>query len=157
MEHPFLKSPVGENPLLMETEFNASTERVFQAWTSASDIKQWFGTGEGGPDEASLDLRVDGKWQFTFTGDDGQIDQLSGRYLRIDPNKRLVFSWIHTRTLSNGSEEISPESKITLTFETRKQGCFLRLVHESIGSDSARNNIVDGWETSLRKMKALIG
>lgn len=156
MTHPFLKSPLGEDPLIMETEFSASAERVFQAWTTASDIKQWFGADEGGPDQASLDLRVDGKWQFVFLREDGQTDNLSGRYLSIEPNKRLVFSWMHTRILIDGSEEKSPESMVTLTLESRKQGSFLRLVHESISSESAKINVSSGWGVSLMKMKALI-
>lgn len=156
MTHPFLKSPLGEDPLIMETEFGASVERVFQAWTTASDIKQWFGADEGGPYRASLDLKIDGKWNFVFEREDGQQDDLSGRYLSIEPNKRLVFSWKHTRVLIDGSEEQSAESIVTLTFEPRKQGSFLRLIHESISTESAKINISRGWGASLMKMKVLI-
>lgn len=156
MNHPFLKSIPKQDPLIMETEFDASPERVFKAWTSVEDILQWFGSGDGGPDRASVDLRVDGKWQFVFVDKDGHSDYLSGQYLNIEPNKLLEFSWVHTRVMADGSEQITPKSKVTITFEPRENRCFLRLVHTSISTDSARENIIGGWGASLTKMKGLV-
>lgn len=156
MNHSFLKSPLGDSPVIMEAEFKASVSRLFQAWINAEDIKKWFGAGEGGPDQASIDFKVDGKWRFVFIREDEQQDILSGRYLVIEQDEKIVFSWVHTRILVDGKEEVSAESTVTLTFESRGQGSFLRLVHESISSDGVRTNIGGGWNASITKIKALI-
>ena len=156
MNHPFLKSPLGESPVIMEAEFNASVSRLFKAWTTTDDIRVWFGAGEGGPEHASIDLKIDGRWQFAFAEKDGEQDILSGHYLEIETDKRLVFSWMHTRVLSNGDTEVSPVSKVSISFESRGSGSRLKLVHESISSDSARSNIGGGWSRSLVKLKDII-
>lgn len=156
MNHPFLKSPVGETPVIVEAEFNAPVTRLFKAWTTPEDIKQWFGADEGGPAKAKLELKIGGDWEFVFAENDGKTDSLAGNYLRIQPNELLEFTWVHTRSFSDGTKEVSPESKVTITFEPRTNGSFSRLVHEFISSESSRVNIGGGWSTSITKMKALI-
>lgn len=156
MEHPFLKSPLGESPVIIEAPFNASVARLFRAWTNPKQIKQWFGSDEGGPAEASVDLKVNGEWRFAFAENEGKQDILSGRYLEIETDKRLVFSWTHTLVLADGSTEQSPESRVTIDFETRGEASHLKLVHELISSDGARKNIGGGWNNSVTKLKALV-
>lgn len=156
MNHPFLKSSPGDSPVIVEADFAANVTRLFQAWTSPEDIKQWFGADEGGPESAKLELKVGGSWEFVFAEKDGQTDSLAGKYLRIEKDKRLEFTWVHTRSFADGKKEVSPESIVTLSFEQRENGSFARLIHESISTESSRMNIGGGWGTSMEKMKALI-
>jgi uncharacterized protein YndB with AHSA1/START domain len=152
----FLKSPQGETPVIVEANFNACPERVFLAWTTPVQIKQWFGSDEGGPEIADVDLRVGGVWRFVFPESDGKIDSLAGKYVQIEESKLLEFTWTHTRRLSDGSTETSPESIVTVTFEATKNGSFSRLVHKSIQAESSRNNIGGGWCASFNKIKSLV-
>lgn len=156
MNPPFLLSPLGETPVIMEADFNTSVSRLFKAWTNADDIKAWFGSDEGGPEHAEINLNVNGRWQFAFTEKEGQQDILSGRYIEIEENKKLVFSWVHTRILPNGETEVSPESRISIAFESRDNGAALKLIHTNISSDSARTNIGGGWSRSFMKLKKIV-
>ena len=45
MSLPFLKSPPGETPVIVEGLFAASPDRVFRAWTEADEVLKWFGPG----------------------------------------------------------------------------------------------------------------
>lgn len=156
MTNPISKSPVGENPVITEATFNTSIERLFRAWTTPEDIKKWFGVGQGGPQSASLDLKVGGRWEFVFAGEEGQTDTLSGQYLQVEQNKLLAFTWTHIRVFANGSEEVSGESKVTVTFEPADDGVFCRLVHEAVKAESARTNIGGGWCKSFEKIQRLL-
>jgi len=156
MTHPFLKSPQGEDPVIVEAEFSASADRLFKAWTTPDDIKKWFGAGEDKLATALVELEVGGAWQFVFQREGGETDSLSGKYLKIEQDKRLEFTWIHTRTLSDGNSETSAESVVTVTFEPRADGSFSRLVHNAIQAESSRANIGGGWDASFSKIKALV-
>jgi len=156
MNHPFLKSPLGESPVIMEAEFNASVSRLFEAWTNTNDIQRWFGADEGGPEHAVIDLKVGGRWQFAFAEKEGKQNILSGRYLEIETDKKLVFSWIHTLVLPSGDTEVSPESRVSISFESQDNGSSLKLVHASISSDSARSNIGGGWSQSLIRLTGVV-
>ncbi len=155
MNLPFLTTPQGEDPVILEAVFSTNVERLFQAWTTPEDIKQWFGADEGGPEHVSMQVEVGGTWEFVFSENEGKVDSLSGEYLRIEKDTLLEFTWVHTRTLADGSSEQSPESLVSVAFEERPSGAFSRLVHKSVISDSSRSNIGGGWSSSFTKLKAL--
>lgn len=156
MNLPFLKSPHGEDPIILEAEFSVPIARLFKAWTTPEDIKQWFGASEGGPKSAAIELHEGGKWEFIFPEQDGQVDSLSGRYLRIEDNKHLEFTWVHTRKKADGNIETSGESVVTVEFEERPTGTFSRLVHKTVTTEGSRSNIGSGWGMSFTKMKHLL-
>lgn len=157
MNHPFLKSPSGDNPVVIEAEFKAPVTRLFQAWTREEDFIRWFGPEKDCLKTANLDLSVGGKWEFIFKNQDGTTDRLFGNYLTIELNTQLTLSWMHTRTNTDGKNETTPKSTVTVNFESRGTGSFMRLVHESISTESARVNIGGGWSASIVQMQELIG
>ena len=151
-----LKSPQGADPVILESEFSAPVSRLFKAWTSPEDIKQWFGSGDSGPELARVDLQEGGEWEFVFPEKDGQRDSLSGRYLRIEQDKLLEFTWIHTRRSGSGDIEQSTESVVSVEFEERPAGTFSRLIHKGVDAETSRTNIGGGWVMSLHKIKRLV-
>lgn len=157
MNHPLLKSPSGNNPVIIEAEFKASVSRLFRAWTTEEDFVRWFGPEKDCSKTAKIDLAVGGKWEFVFNNHDGTADILSGNYLAIEQNAHIVLSWMHTRTNIEGNSDSSPRSTVTATFESRGTGSFMRLVHESISTESARINVGGGWSASIALMQELIG
>jgi len=156
MNLPFLKTPRGEDPIILESEFSVPAERLFKAWTIPDDIKQWFGADAGGPESAMVDLKEGGIWEFTFMEKDGETSSLSGRYLHIEQNKLLEFTWVHILKRSDGSTKQSGESVVRVEFEDRPSGAFSRLVHEGVSAESSRNNIGGGWCSSFSKIKELL-
>lgn len=156
MNLAFLKSPHGEEPIIVEALFKVSPARLFKAWTTPDDIKRWFGSEKNCLETAEIELKVGGTWRFIFPEKDGQQDCLSGRYLTIEENKKLEFSWVHTRKLADGSEEESAESKVSVIFEARETGSFSRLVHETVSTEGARLNIGEGWNTTFHHIQDMV-
>lgn len=80
----------------------AEPEQVFPYFTRPEAIVRWMG------DHAVLDPRPDGEFTLDING-----VPVRGRYLELDPPRRLVISWGHA-----GSETLPPGAstvEITLT------------------------------------------
>jgi len=155
MSLAFVKSPDGSDPIVVEGVFRASAARMFAAWTTPSDIKQWFGPGPGHLDEVDVDLREGGGWRFLYGMKDGQSNELSGAYQEIEPSRKLVFSWIHKRAFEDGRAESTAESRVTVTFDEREDGTLVRLVHEAIQTKDGRHGVGSGWNGSFVRLETM--
>jgi len=156
MNLAFVKSPAGANPVVVEAVFRATAERMFAAWTTPSDLKQWFGPGPGHLEVVDIDLCEGGAWRVVYGMADGHNDQLSGAYESIDAPRKLVFSWVHTRTFEDGRSESTAESKITVTFDERTEGTLVRLVHEAIKTEDGRIGVGGGWNAGFVRLEQMI-
>lgn len=156
MSLAFVQSPQGADPIIVEGVFRATAERMFAAWTTPSEIKQWFGPGPGNLDEVDVDLREGGAWRFAYGVTNGQGNQLSGAYELIDTPRKLVFSWVHTRTFEDGRAESTSESKVTVTFDERSDGTLVRLVHEAVDTEDGRLGVHTGWNGTFARLEQVI-
>jgi|SRR6185295_5944417 len=105
--------------------FNASPERVFDAWLDPEMIGRWmFGPAlrEEEVVRIVLDARVGGTFSFVVRRQGEEIDHI-GEYLEIDRPRRLAFTW--------GIAQDSPDmSRVTIDIEPREAGSELTLTHE---------------------------
>jgi len=153
---PFLKSPKGQDPVVVEGVFRTSCERLFQAWTNADDVLQWFGPGDPGLETAKIDLKTGGIWEFAYAERDGKTDTLSGEYVEITPNERLIFTWTHRRRDRHGQSETTHPSLVTVEFEDIGDSVRMRLTHENIRSEDGRLGVTDGWSATFQRLGQLI-
>ena len=156
MSLPFLKSPLGDEPVVVEGHFNASPERVFRAWTDSNEAKAWFGPGGNGLHSAKIDARAGGRWRFDYGVNDGRRDVLEGKYLEVIADSRLVFSWVHERHFEDGRVETTAPSQVTVTFASARDGTFVRLVHERIVRKSGRLGVGEGWDGTFASLEAYL-
>lgn len=136
--------------------FNASPERVFDAWTRADSVRRWLTAAlkemglEGDLREVRADARLGGAYCFSDMRG-GQEARHWGTYLEFDRPRRLVFTWI-----TDESEEADP-SVVTLTIEPEGSGCIATLVHDM---DAAWADYLSrteqGWGRMLRAIDAPI-
>lgn len=150
MTLPFLISPPGDTPVILEGLLPASPERVFRAWTTPSEVTKWFGRATHRLTSAEIDLQVGGLWRFAFSADEA----LHGAYLAIEPATLLRFSWMHERRSPKGVVETTPTSQVSVSFEPRQGGAYIRLVHEALSGDTTRFG--EGWSISLASMRELV-
>jgi uncharacterized protein YndB with AHSA1/START domain len=104
--------------------FSASPQRVFDAWLSPVMIGKWM-FGPALRDEEIVHIRVDarvgGSFSFLVRRQDQEIDHV-GRYLEMDPPRRLVFTW--------GIARFGGDSRVTIEIVPAGSGCELTLTHE---------------------------
>ena len=154
MNLPFLQSPPGAEPVIVEGRFAVPATRVFKAWSDPDEMRLWFGSRATPPLSVQIDFRVGGSWRFTFAGGHDYTDTLCGEYTAIESDRLLIFSWQHHRTRSDGSVVSSNPSRVTVTFEADQDGSVVRLVHESIAQESGRLGVTEGWSASFTKLNA---
>jgi uncharacterized protein YndB with AHSA1/START domain len=130
---------IAQNTLRMERTFQASAERVFDAWTNEEVLRRWFhGERDWDTPEASVDLRVGGAVRVVMrdprTGDEHGG---GGRYTEIDPPRRLAFTWLWddepTRTL------------IEVDFEEVDGATTVRFTHSALWDEEAVRSHERGW------------
>jgi uncharacterized protein YndB with AHSA1/START domain len=94
--------------------------------------------------EAEVDLRVGGALRIVMRGE-GTVIEHFGKYIEIDPPRRLVFTWASPYT---GAEP----SLVTLELEPAgAEGTHLLLVHSQLPESVAKSHR-HGWGTMLDRL-----
>jgi uncharacterized protein YndB with AHSA1/START domain len=133
--------------LTLNREYAAPPAKVWQAWTDATILKQWWATSAGERTSlAELDVRVGGRYRICFGGADGNQHECAGVYQEVAKPKKLVFTWSWPRT--------TPErvSLVTILFNAKGGGTELVFRHEQFFDEAARDNHKRGWTSLLDKL-----
>jgi uncharacterized protein YndB with AHSA1/START domain len=133
-------------PVVVESTFNVSREKIWKAITVKDQMKQWyFNLNEFKP-EVGFEFKFEG-------GKDDKIYIHKCRITDIDINKKLRHSW----------EYEGFEGQSFVTFELFEEGntTRLKLTHEGLDTfpsnnpDFAKSNFIEGWNyiigTSLKQ------
>jgi uncharacterized protein YndB with AHSA1/START domain len=113
-----------KNPSVTVTHrFDASPERVFDAWLDPKTARKWlFATPEGDIVRAETDPRVGGRFSFVDRRDGEDIEHV-GEYVVIERPTRLVFTF--------AVPLYSPEyDRVTVEIRRLDKGCELTLINE---------------------------
>ena len=111
----------------------ASPDRVFQAWTNVEEVTGWLASGG----RAILDPRVDGLFFIDMLYQDLTYPHY-GRYLAVEPARRLEFTW-----MSQGTQ--GKESIVEILFEPHAEGTKLTLRHHGLPDENSRDSHLGGW------------
>ncbi len=123
--------------LRMTRRFDASPERVFDAWTDPELVGRWLFTGPTSESHnAELDVRVGGKWKITDRRDG--VDYVAlGEYRVIDLPRRLVFTF--------GMPQFSPEyAEVAVELVADGDGCLMTLTQAPTPAEAVKP-LEDGW------------
>jgi uncharacterized protein YndB with AHSA1/START domain len=82
-----------ETELMMEREFDAPRELVFNAHLDPEAIPQWWGWRESSTEVVEMDVRVGGKWRFVSRNKDGQEIVFFGEYREITPPEKFIYTF----------------------------------------------------------------
>lgn len=120
--------------------FDASAERVFDAWLHPQTAGKWlFATPTGQMTCVQIDARVGGK--FLLVRRDGEDVQHIGEYLEIDRPRRLVFTF----KVPKYSAE---NTRVSVDIVPDGAGCNLTLTHEHVLPEWA-DRTKQGWTMIL--------
>jgi uncharacterized protein YndB with AHSA1/START domain len=121
----------------------AAPEVVFTHFTDPARMVKWLGV------EATLDPRPGGLCRVVFAPPVSRGHAvMSGRFVEVDPPRRLVIAWGWERALY----AVPPQSTaVDVTFEAEGEETIVRLVHRRLppeGLDFHRS----GWERYLGRL-----
>jgi uncharacterized protein YndB with AHSA1/START domain len=109
---------------------------------------RWFGPNGADVLHAETDPRVGGRFHVAFTTPDGEEHNVSGEYLEVVPDRKLVFTW-EWRTM--------PErrSLVTVSVAPDGAGTMMTLNHAQFFDTPARDRHIEGWTGAVDKLEAL--
>jgi len=148
----YLQSTPGDDPLVVESYYAVSPDRMFEAWTVPEIVQAWFGLGTEPLHSAEIDLKPGGGWRFIKTKDSEKAIGFEGEYLEIVVNRKLVYTWRHIVLFGDGRREVTPDSTVEVTFTADGPGTQVYLVHSGIGSEDARKGVGGGWESCFGRL-----
>ena len=135
--------------LTLKRRLAAAPEKVYAAWTDPAKIVKWFGPDSGPVKRASADAREGARYAVEFSTEDGEEHHVSGTYLEVVPNEKLVFSWMW-RTMPER------QSLVTVLIKPDGDGALLTLIHEQFFDEGARDRHEHGWSGCLDKLAAYL-
>jgi uncharacterized protein YndB with AHSA1/START domain len=132
--------------LVLTRVLPASRQAVYRAWTDAALIRQWFCPGaDMTVPEAEFDVREGGSYRIVMQNAAGETYSPSGRYEKVVPNEKLVFSW----------KWRDSELVTRVTVELRAisdDRTELTLTHAGFPETEIRDRHNEGWEGCLAKL-----
>ena len=132
---------------LATVEVTAGSDRVFQALASEDLLRWWVRPGVFDTREWSGDVRAGGAWRASGIGG-GLPYVLHGRFLEVDPPRRLVHTW----ALGDG-----PESTVEYEVEPVEGGTRITLRHKGLAARQTCAATAIGWETSFEELARMLG
>jgi uncharacterized protein YndB with AHSA1/START domain len=125
------------NVVRVTHHFNASPERVFDAWLDPQTAGKWlFATPTGKMVRMEIDARVGGRFVIVDRRNGEDVEH-TGEYIEIDRPRRLVFTF--------GVPKYSPLfTKVTVEIEPAASGCDLTLTNEDVPVEYLASN-EKGW------------
>jgi uncharacterized protein YndB with AHSA1/START domain len=131
--------------ILATVDIAVPMERVFRALTDPRELMQWWGSPETYRAHAwEADFRVGGKWRVDGKSADGRPYSVEGRFLEIEPPRRVVQTWQYDWDAN------SPETRLTYTLDEVAGGTRVTVRHEGFvpRSEACRSH-ASGWERVL--------
>lgn len=127
-----------EQVIEVETRIDAPPDVVFEYFTDAEKHVRWMGVG------MKHDARPDGEYTLSMPGG----HQATGRYLVVDPPRRLLFTWGW-----EDSPDVPPGSTtVEVTLVPDGDGTIVRLRHSGLPNDQQREMHGHGWRRYLGRL-----
>jgi uncharacterized protein YndB with AHSA1/START domain len=148
-----LDAGLDANTLRLTRIFDATRERVFDAWANREHFLQWMCPPGVKVTLLEMDLRVGGAWRIEGDSSERHF-ATSGKYLEIKRPERLVFTWAHH---PEGDFAKPRGHETTVRIELRALGdkTELTLIHGAFMDGYAQHKA--GWEGSFDKLVTFLG
>ena len=133
--------------LIVRKKIAATRDRLFRAWTDATQVLAWWGPKGVRCTHAEVDARVGGRYRIGNAMPDGRVLWISGEFLEVEEPAKLVYTW----RIDDGDVEM-----VTVRFEDCGSETEVVVMHERIASEALRDGHAVGWEGCLEGLAAVV-
>ena len=141
-----------DRELLITRTFNAPPRIVFDAWTKAELVRQWWAPSSLGVSIVSVDadVRVGGRYRYVLKPRQHPEFAFSGQYKEVTPYSRLVYTTFFEPNLEPPTSE-ADAAIATVTFEAAGEKTHL-VSRELYPSKEVLDAVIaSGMETGMRE------
>jgi uncharacterized protein YndB with AHSA1/START domain len=132
--------PIRINPI-----YQASAERLFDAWTKPDQMRLWlFKSPTNKIVRIDQTLTVGGRYSILEKADGREIDHY-GEYTAIDPPHRLAF-WLEAPVHFEGRTDI------VVSFLPISEGCEMNLIQTGVDASVVEKN----WRTMFQNLAGVL-
>ena len=141
-------------PLIVRRAITAPRTRIFEAFSRADLLTQWFTpSADISVEVLTFNFENGGRFRLRYIMPDGRRPVVGGAYELIEPPAQIILSWIW--------EAPDPLAGIPMRvlFQFAEKGNATEVVitHERLPSDHACTIHADGWEGSLNSLERFLG
>jgi uncharacterized protein YndB with AHSA1/START domain len=137
---------LGRGLALATVEVAADPERAYIALASDDVLRWWVRPGVFDTREWSGEVRAGGAWRASGVGG-GQPYVLHGKFLEVEPPRRLVHTW----ALGDGAP-----STVEYEVEAVDGGTRITLHHTGLTPRQTCAATAIGWETSFEELARML-
>lgn len=140
-------APVSENDalaLIIDREYDAPIEAVFDAWTDPEQLVQWWGPEGMSTPVCEMDVREGGSWKTVMRSPEGKDHFVDGVYREVRPHTRLSFTWAWTTDGVRGHETL-----VTLDFSRSGAKTRMHFEQRTFAEAEHRVHHEEGWTSSF--------
>ena len=126
--------------------FAASPERVFDAWTQADVLLEWWSASPSHrPGIAEVDLRVGGRYRLSMIDGEGVDTIVVGEYVEVRRPARLAFTW--------SWDAGATSSLVEIDFEEDGDATLVTLRHSGLVTPESVERHERGWNGCLDSLE----
>jgi len=145
-------------PLRVSRVFSAPRETVFKAWSSADHLKRWFCPNGYSVPEATVEMRVGGRFEVCMRSPAGVEHWTKGTFTEVVAPERLTIDH-HVIDPCGGGPLFSAVTQVTLS--AAAGGTLMEVVQTYTVADPAQAELMlkgapEGWRQTLDKLEAEI-
>jgi uncharacterized protein YndB with AHSA1/START domain len=142
-----------DRELLLKRTLNAPVALVWEIFTNADHIANWWGPNGFTNTITVMDVKPGGQWQFVMHGPDGTDYKNRSVFKEVIQHKKIVFEHVAPNFMATISfEEQGEKTLLTwhMVFESREQ--FVAVVKAHHADEGLKQN-VDKLEVYLEGLK----
>ena len=133
----------------IEKSFSASVDRVYHAWTDPENLKQWWKPMGNKLTEVVNQLEKGGRIEYKFEVEDGESLVITGEYIEVIPNVKLVYTWNWQKEDRPGKDG---QYKLMVYFRSSRFGSSIEIFQENNNSPEYIYPHQPGWEEALKHL-----
>lgn len=128
-------------------EFNVPVEKLFAAWVSPNELKEWWHPINNQLKEVRNEVQQGGEILYLFQTENGEeAFQITGQYKEVKEKEKLVYTW----NWHAANESLQDSSfLLTVIFTTQNNGSKLEVIQENFKNEESIRPHQQGWEKSL--------
>jgi uncharacterized protein YndB with AHSA1/START domain len=140
-----------ETVLRVERRFDASRERVFDAWTNPDVLRDWWSAMPTmSPGEIEVDLREGGRYRMSMRAENGEVHTVVGEYREVRRPERVTYSW--TWETNEESMSGSAGTLVVVEFAEDGDGTLVTLTHSGFANPQVLGMHEHGWTGTLEML-----
>jgi uncharacterized protein YndB with AHSA1/START domain len=143
-----------EITLVLEREFNAPRERVFDAWSDQENLRQWMGPRDTYAPEVTIDVCIGGEFRIPMTKrETGEVVAIAvGDYIEINRPDRLSFTWSWLQEDGKPGQQMI----VTLDFVDLNGRTAMTLTHTNFIDEEVKSQHNSGWNDCFDSLETFL-